>query len=78
MPLTENQLRALKPKGKPYKVADEWGLDVEMSQTGGKLWRFRYRIDHDRGRQPGRSDVHIFDHHGRGETGSRQIVRFGL
>lgn len=44
MSLTENQLKALKPKDKPYKVADERGLYVEVSTTGGKLWRFRYRI----------------------------------
>lgn len=44
MPLTENQLKALKPKDKPYKVADERGLYIEVAPTGGKLWRYRYRI----------------------------------
>lgn len=44
MSLTENQLKALKPKDKPYKLADERGLYVEVSPTGGKLWRFRYRV----------------------------------
>ncbi len=44
MPLTETRLRALKPKDKPYKVADERGLYIEVSPSGGKLWRFRYRI----------------------------------
>ena len=44
MSLTENQLKALKPKDKPYKVADERGLYVEVAPTGGKLWRYRYRI----------------------------------
>lgn len=42
--LTETRLRALKPKDKPYKVADDCGLYVEVTPTGGKLWRFRYRI----------------------------------
>lgn len=42
--LTDNQLRALKPKDKSYKVADERGLYVEVTPKGGKLWRFRYRI----------------------------------
>lgn len=44
MPLTENQLKALKPKDKPYKVSDERGLYVEVSTAGGKLWRYRYRV----------------------------------
>ena len=44
MPLTDTRLRALKPKDKPYKVTDERGLYVEVTPTGGKLWRFRYRI----------------------------------
>lgn len=44
MSLTENQLKALKPKDKSYKIADERGLYVEVSPTGGKLWRYRYRV----------------------------------
>ena len=44
MPLTDTRLRALKPKDRPYKVTDERGLYVEVTPTGGKLWRFRYRI----------------------------------
>ena len=44
MALTENRLRALKPKDKPYKVADHRGLYIEVTPSGGKLWRFRYRI----------------------------------
>jgi len=44
MALTENRLRALKPKDKSYKVADHRGLYIEVTPSGGKLWRFRYRI----------------------------------
>jgi len=44
MPLTETKLRALKAKDKPYKVADQRGLYVEVTPAGSKLWRFRYRI----------------------------------
>lgn len=44
MPLTETRLRALKAKNKSYKVADQRGLYVEVTPSGGKLWRFRYRI----------------------------------
>lgn len=44
MALTENRLRTLKPKDKSYKVADHRGLYIEVTASGGKLWRFRYRI----------------------------------
>ena len=44
MPLTETRLRALKTKDKPYKVADQRGLYIEVTPAGSKLWRFRYRI----------------------------------
>jgi hypothetical protein len=44
MPLTETRLRALKPKDKPYKVADDRGLYIKVSPAGGKLWLFRNRI----------------------------------
>ncbi|WP_254913107.1 tyrosine-type recombinase/integrase [Novosphingobium sp. B 225] len=42
--MTETRLRALKVKDKPYKVADQRGLYIEVTPSGGKLWRFRYRI----------------------------------
>src|SRR5690606_34176930 len=42
--LTDNQLKALKPKAKPYKVAAERGLHIEVTPKGGKLWRYRYRV----------------------------------
>ena len=48
MALTETALKALKPRDKPYTQADERGLYVEVFPTGGKVWRYRYRI---RGRQ---------------------------
>jgi integrase len=44
MALTDTALKALKPKDKPYTVADERGLYVEVFPTGGIVWRFRYRI----------------------------------
>lgn len=44
MPLTETKLRSLKSKDKPYKVADQRGLYIEVTPSGGKLWRFRYRV----------------------------------
>ncbi|MDD3181550.1 MAG: tyrosine-type recombinase/integrase [Alphaproteobacteria bacterium] len=45
MPLTELAIKALKPKGKLYRVADSGGLCVEVSPTGGKLWRWRYAFN---------------------------------
>ena len=45
MALTETALKALKPRDKPYTLADERGLYVEVFPTGGKVWRFRYRVN---------------------------------
>jgi integrase len=44
MALTDTALKALKPQDKPYTVADERGLYVEVFPTGGIVWRFRYRV----------------------------------
>jgi len=44
MALTDTALRALKPKDKPYTVADDRGLYVEVFPTGGIVWRYRYRL----------------------------------
>lgn len=43
--LSDTKLRALKPKEKPYRVYDERGLYVQVSVTGAKLWRFKYKFD---------------------------------
>jgi integrase len=45
MALTDTALKALKPKDKPYTVADERGLYVEVLPTGGIAWRYRYRLN---------------------------------
>lgn len=45
MALTDTALRALKPKERPYTVADERGLYVEVFPTGGVVWRYRYRLN---------------------------------
>ncbi len=44
MALTDTALKALKPQDKPYTVADDRGLYVEVFPTGGIVWRFRYRV----------------------------------
>lgn len=43
MALTELTIRNLKNTGKLYRIADSGGLTLEISPSGSKLWRFRYR-----------------------------------
>lgn len=45
MPLTDNQIKNLKPGPKPARVFDGKGLYLEVSPTGGKLFRYKYRFD---------------------------------
>jgi integrase len=41
--LTDKAIRALKPRESLYRVADSAGLCLEVTPTGSKLWRYRYR-----------------------------------
>lgn len=45
MKLTDRQIKNTKPKEKPYKLTDGGGLYLLVSTSGGKLWRFKYRIN---------------------------------
>ena len=45
MPLTELVVKNAKPKAKPYRIADSGGLCIEIAPSGGKLWRWRYRLN---------------------------------
>ncbi len=45
MPLSEAAIRALKSTGKARRYADERGLYLEVSPSGAKLWRFKYRFE---------------------------------
>lgn len=45
MPLSDTQIKALKPEAKAKKYADEKGLFLLVTPSGGKLWRLKYRID---------------------------------
>lgn len=45
MPLTDTAIRNAKPDEKPIKMFDERGLYLEISPTGGKWWRLKYRFD---------------------------------
>lgn len=43
--LTDIAIKGLKPKDKPYKVADRDGMYVSVSKTGTKTFRYDYRIN---------------------------------
>ena len=44
MSLNDAAIRALKPTGKVFLLADADGLSIEVAASGAKLWRFRYRV----------------------------------
>jgi hypothetical protein len=43
--LTESRIRAAKPSGRQYRLADYGGLYVQVEPSGGRYWRFNYRLD---------------------------------
>jgi integrase len=43
MPLTDTAIRKAKPATKSYKLTDGGGLYLEVSPSGGKWWRWKYR-----------------------------------
>lgn len=45
MKLTDSKIKALRPQAKVYRVADGDGLALEVSPAGGKLWRYRFRLN---------------------------------
>ncbi len=44
MRLTDTAIKALKPKDRRYDITDKDGLYLEVYPTGGKAWRYRYRV----------------------------------
>jgi len=44
MPLTDKQIKAAKPKEKTYRISDEKGLYLEITNKGQKYWRYKYRF----------------------------------
>ena len=44
MPLTDRQIKNTKPVDKAYKLADGGGLYLQVTPSGGKLWRLKYRV----------------------------------
>lgn len=45
MPLSDAQIRNAKPAEKPVRLFDGGGMYLEVSPTGGKLWRMKYRFE---------------------------------
>lgn len=45
MSLTDTAIRNARPAGKAVKLFDERGLYLEVSPSGGKWWRLKYRFD---------------------------------
>ena len=43
MALTDIQVKAASPREKLYKISDSGGLQLHVSPSGGKLWRYAYR-----------------------------------
>lgn len=44
MKLTNTACNNAKPKEKPYKMADGGGMYLEVTPSGGRLWRLKYRF----------------------------------
>jgi integrase len=44
-PLADVAIRNAKPKERHWKLFDGGGLFLEITPSGGKLWRFKYRFD---------------------------------
>ncbi len=44
MPISDTKLKALKPRSKPYEVADSGGMFAEVLISGAVVFRYRYRI----------------------------------
>ena len=43
--LTEMKIKAIKPGAKMARYYDSGGLYLQVSPTGGKYWRFKYRVE---------------------------------
>lgn len=45
MPLTDLEVRRAVPREKAYRVSDGRGMYLEISPSGGKYWRLKYRFN---------------------------------
>jgi Arm DNA-binding domain len=57
MKLNARQVETAKPKEKSYKLTDGGGLYLEVSASGTKYWRMKYRYAEGR--------LKLENHHGR-------------
>ena len=44
MALTDIKVKTVKPKDKPYKLADGSGMYLLINTNGSKYWRMKYRF----------------------------------
>jgi integrase len=44
MPLSDTAIRAAKPRAKSYRLTDGDGMYLEITPSGGKHWRLKYRF----------------------------------
>jgi integrase len=44
MPLTDAKIRNARSRAQRYRLSDSHGLSLEISPTGSRFWRYRYRI----------------------------------
>ncbi len=44
MPLTDTAIRNAKPRDRAYKMFDANGLHIQITPSGSKLWRMKYRF----------------------------------
>lgn len=44
MALSAKRIQAAKPRKRPYKLGDSGGLFLLVTPTGGRWWRFKYRL----------------------------------
>ena len=45
MALTDTEIRRSKPVDAPYKLSDAHGLYLLVKPNGGRLWRWKYRVE---------------------------------
>ncbi len=45
MPLTDLEVRRASPREKTYRISDGRGMYLEISPSGGKYWRLKYRFN---------------------------------
>ena len=45
MKLTDSEIKAAKPKEKPFTLPDGHGLVLLVQPSGAKWWRYRYRFN---------------------------------